>query len=216
MKIGIDGLNISESSSSSLWPILGSIPNAKRSEIFVIGELIIVLVIFIVIATVNLIIAGVFHGSSKPANPNEFLQDIVNELTDLTVNGIMINCRHHQMEIFCFLCDSPAHSFVTCTKGHYFACPFFEGKVVYLDRSNNRRTDEDFRSKINEEHHVGRSVLEDMPRLDMILCFPVEPMHLLYLGVSRRMIMYWLNGPKKKLRLRKVQYELLSYTLHRG
>lgn len=38
LKIGIDGLNISESSSSYLRPILGSIQNAKRSDIFVIGK----------------------------------------------------------------------------------------------------------------------------------------------------------------------------------
>lgn len=43
-----------------------------------------------------------------------------------------------------------------------------EGKIVYLDRSNKIRADEDFTRKINEDHHVGRSVLEDVPRLDMI------------------------------------------------
>jgi len=63
--INNDGLPLSKSSTSSLWPILGCILPYK--EIFIIGA---------------------YYGSKKPTNCNEFLQDFVKEMIELINNGI--------------------------------------------------------------------------------------------------------------------------------
>lgn len=111
---------------------------------------------------------------------------------------------------------------MTCAKGHngYFACPMciIEGdhshsRVIYIDKQNPARTDESFRGKVNEEHHLGKSVLENIPTLNMVQCFPVDPMHLVYLGVVRRIMMYWIGGPIKDLRLCTGAYDRLCSNL---
>lgn len=61
LAISIDGLPLSRSSGSSLWPILGSIIPFR--DVFVIGA---------------------YHGLSKPANSNDFLNDFVSEVKELS------------------------------------------------------------------------------------------------------------------------------------
>lgn len=169
-----------------------------------------------------LLLTGIFHGFTKPSDPNEFLQDFVNEVIVLTRNGIQLENRVFSVEISNFICDAPARSFVTCTKGHsgYFACPMciIEGdhshsRVIYIDKQNPARTDESFHRKVNEEHHTGRSVLENTPTLNMVRCFPVDAMHLVYLGVVRRIMIYWISGPIKDLRQSKCEYDRLCSNL---
>lgn len=60
LKIGIDGLPISDSNSSQLWPILGCV--YPTSRIFLIG---------------------VYHGYTKPADSNQFLKSFVDDISNL-------------------------------------------------------------------------------------------------------------------------------------
>ncbi|CAI6376397.1 unnamed protein product, partial [Macrosiphum euphorbiae] len=64
LKISTDGLPLSDSSNSQLWPILGCL--AGSSYIFVIG---------------------VYHGLTKPNDSNIFFQDFVSEMIDIFNNG---------------------------------------------------------------------------------------------------------------------------------
>jgi len=67
--LGIDGLPLSKSSGSSFWPILAYIqPYSKH--------------VFIV---------GIYHGYEKSKDSNIYLQDLIEEILDLTQNGVMIN-----------------------------------------------------------------------------------------------------------------------------
>lgn len=54
------------------------------------------------------------------------------------------------------------------------------------------RTDFEFRSK-TQEHHVNSKIadLELIKDLNMISDFPVEPMHLIDLGVTRTLVHLW-------------------------
>lgn len=49
------------------------------------------------------------------------------------------------------------------------------------------RTDEDFRSRRQWERHVGDSSFESL-RVDTIGCFPLDYMHIVCLGVMKRLI----------------------------
>lgn len=66
VQISIDGLPISKSSTSQLWPILGSVL-PSLNDIFIIG---------------------CYFGSKKPHNCNEFLHDFVDEAKILVSEGL--------------------------------------------------------------------------------------------------------------------------------
>lgn len=103
------------------------------------------------------------------------------------------------------LCDVPAKALIKYTTGHtgYFSCSKCETEGIYLDRRacfpqiNNLTmpSDPDFRSKKQIEHHTGTSILEEIPGLDMIAHFPLDYMHLVCLGIVKKMIVnIWMNG----------------------
>ncbi|XP_020299059.1 uncharacterized protein LOC109863235 [Pseudomyrmex gracilis] len=106
-----------------------------------------------------------------------------------------------------------AQSFIKCTKGHsgYYLCTKCEVKGEYhLNRVCfpyvqicNVRTNKNFRLKSQPDHHTGTSVLELIPNLDMVYDFPSDPMHLLFLGeVKKIVVSLWCHGkPRAKLSL---------------
>ncbi|CAG9827120.1 unnamed protein product [Diabrotica balteata] len=78
LKVGIDGLPLSASNNSQLWPILGSINSS--SKVFLIGA---------------------YHGYSKPNDANEFLQEFVKALLELIENGVIYEGKKYIFEIYC-------------------------------------------------------------------------------------------------------------------
>ena len=71
------------------------------------------------------------------------------------------------------------------TKGHggYFGCDqckvhgvYYENRMTFCDLNSAKRTDVDFRSQSNAEHHKGITPFTQLP-IDMITTFPVDPMH---------------------------------------
>ena len=56
------------------------------------------------------------------------------------------------------------------------------------------RTDYNFRNRVNEDHHLlGISKFEETD-IDMVSQFPVEYMHLVCLGVVKKIIKLWIKG----------------------
>lgn len=45
------------------------------------------------------------------------------------------------------------------------------------------------------DHHTGVFCLEDLD-IDMIKQFPLDSLHLVYLGNTKRLIQFWFKGPK--------------------
>lgn len=60
---------------------------------------------------------GIWSGNGKPSDLNDFLEPLFNDIDAITKSGIMINEYRLDVKIRCFLCDSPARSFL---KGFYF------------------------------------------------------------------------------------------------
>jgi hypothetical protein len=177
--VNVDGLPIAKSSGSQLWPILAKIKNIALSKPFIVG---------------------LYHGDAKPCDSNQYLEAFVEELLLLTANGIDWNGQHLAVELFCFVCDAPAKACMTCIKLHsgYFSCSRccvegdWHGRVVFLEDSP-KRTDESFRSKEQPEHHNGVSILERLD-INMIECFSLDYMHLVCLGVMRKLLWTWIRG----------------------
>lgn len=73
-------------------------------------------------------------------------------------------------------------------QGEFFNRMSFHRIAVTNDeREREMRTDERFRQRYQPEHHVQRSVLEDLP-IDMVVQIPVaDSLHLIDLGVMKRL-----------------------------
>lgn len=87
LDLNIDGLPISKSSKSQLWPILGRISDLPFAP-FVID---------------------IYHGYQK-ACLSEFLQPFVDEYLNLKNNGFSINEQPRQINIRAVICDAPARA----------------------------------------------------------------------------------------------------------
>lgn len=99
------------------------------------------------------------------------------------MNHILIEEICYTISIGKFICDTPARCFIKGIKSHnaYFACERcnLEGdyyhekhRMSFLGESNFKRTNENFRNRTVEEHHLRRTVLENINSLDMIRQFP--------------------------------------------
>lgn len=197
LNINIDGLPISKSSNSQLWPIMASL---CEIDVYTLP-----------------IIIGIYHGMHKPNNANEFLTDFVNEFINLTQTGIIVDNETYTVTINALLCDAPAKSFVTDTKGHtgYFACSkcmqegdFVHNRIIFPETHNTLRTNDTFKCRTQIEHHTGDSILEKLS-IGMVSQIPLDYMHLVCLGVMKRMLQLWIRG-NKDIRLSTADIDLVS------
>jgi len=189
LAINIDGLPLAKSSGSQVYPILCRLIKVHS----------------------NVDMIGIYHGYAKPKEVNCYLKDFVEDITKVINTGIIIDNKHYSVKISYFICDAVAKAYITCTVGHmgYCSCTKCHEEGTYINKrmcfpNTNHlklRTDIDYRSKAQEDHHTGTSLLEQIPNLDMIKSFPLDPMHLIYLGVVKKLIVnLWCFGnPPVKL-----------------
>jgi hypothetical protein len=182
LHINIDGLPVFRSTNDQFWPILGHLSNCRTSNPFVIG---------------------IFHGKSKPNDLISYLKQFIAEFQKLQETGIVCNGKRFDIELSAVVCDTPARAFVKRVKGHsgYFGCDkceqegdYINGRVVFPETDSILRSDASFRSQLNEEHHLGPSPFCELP-IDMIAVFPLDYMHLVCLGVMRKLLHIWTKGP---------------------
>ena len=195
LKISVDGIPMSKSGKSQLWPLTGLISNLEFQRVFLIG---------------------LWQGESKPSNVNEFLREFIEEAKKLSDEGFTFRGKRIRFQIVLYICDAPARSFLKCIKSHtgFFGCPYciqegeYHGRTVFLETDSRLRTDFSFRQRVQEEHHLGDPDLEKL-NCDMVLDFPNFPQHLIDLGVTRKMMRKWIVGPRPH-KLRPAQIQQLS------
>lgn len=181
--IGIDGLPISKSSGAQFWPkmayILTDLPFSKR--VFPVG---------------------IYYGYEKPKDSNEYLSDFVTEALDLINNGMFLNNHTIKISIDLICCDTPAKSFILKVKGHsgFSSCTrcHIEGEYInnrvcfpYSSIKSTERTHEEYVSGLDEYFHtsvIAKSILVDLPNIDIVKTFPLDYMHLVCLGVMKKML----------------------------
>jgi len=120
------------------------------------------------------------------------------------------------------VCDVPALSFIKYTKGHtgYSSCShcdiegeFISNRICYPGKLGSLRNDASFRAKTDIDHHNGTSYLE-LLSINMVENFPHDYMHLICLGVTRRLISFWMKGSLfKKYKLSSSQIVEISRRL---
>jgi len=175
--INIDGLLISRSSKSQLWPIFISVLNFK--------ELI-----------NNVMAVGIYHGDKKLNSIEEFMNPFVLDLLSIMNSGLNVNGTLMKLEISNIICDAPAKRFLLNVKSHnaYFGCTscieegtYVNHKVIFPGIDSTLRTDYSFRNRLNEDYHKGSSPLELLP-IDIVDTICLDYMHNICLGVIKRLV----------------------------
>lgn len=166
--INFDGVSITNSSSTQMWPISVSV---RAGPVF---------------------LAGLFYGFRKP-NVNVLLRPLIDELhqmrsrnlakvsafiCDIPAKKMMKYSAEHTGYHSCDYC---------CAKGVYF-----RNRVTYCLLGVDR-TDLSFRNKTDWRHHKGSSLLEELD-IDMVKSFPIDYMHAVCLGTVRRILMFLFDS----------------------
>lgn len=180
VQLNIDGVPLFKSTNGQFWPVLGKLELPVRSEPFVVG---------------------LFYGESKPSNL-DFLTDVIAECKLLQRDGIEYGEQVLDFNIHSVICDAPARAFVKNIKGHasYSACErctvsgVWEGKMTFCDIDAPKRTDVAFDELQDPDHHHDKSPVSELG-IGMVSQFVLDYMHLICLGVVRRLIWLWLSGP---------------------
>lgn len=204
LQINIDGLPLFKSSSKQFWPILGRLVKPCVTNPFIIG---------------------LYFGRQKPTDVSQYTHKLIQELELLMRNGIMLSYVENEFQIpfslSCIICDTPARAFIKCCKGHsgYFGCDkcsqrgLWKGQVTFPDTNAPRRTDASFDEMSNVEHHLRPSPFQDI-QIGMVSQFPLDYMHLVCLGVMKKLIWLWMNGPiANKCRIGACAVQLISESL---
>lgn len=191
LDISVDGVPISNSSTKQFWPIYGMISGHKLKLPFLIA---------------------LFCGDSKPKNLDEYLNAFITEVSELQ-SSIMISNQCYKVIINAFIADAPARSFLKCCKSHnaYSGCEkcvchgLWDGRVTFTDLNAVVRTDNDFKDQVDENHHTGISPLNKLD-VGLVSQFPIDYMHLVCLGVMRKLLNTWikLKSPQR-LQLRLIE-----------
>lgn len=204
LTIGIDGLPISKSNNNQFWPILGILDQSINRVPFIIG---------------------LFYGKSKPESVHEFLIDFVNEMQTLESVGLIHAGTNFTVRIRCIMADAPAKAYIKncCPYNAYYGCDgciqkgLWTGRVIYPELESSDRLDTDFASKTQPQYHNGETPLSKL-QLGLVSQIPRDYMHLVCLGVVRKLILAWSKGPlQNKLGPRVVAVissNLLSYIPH--
>jgi len=185
--IGLDGLPIAKSNSNQFYPILAYMRPTSN-------------IVFLV---------GLYFGTEKPSDSNEFLKDFVNE-TKLT-HGILIENKLYKVKIDVFCCDTPAKAFILRIKSHngFFSCSRCEIEGEYKsnrvcfpyskpNRRPNKRIHTRYLAKSQNRHHLAsitNSCDTEIPGLNIVHNFSLDYMHLVCLGVTKKLILLWMKGP---------------------
>lgn len=143
-----------------------------------------------------------YHGYAKPTSVNAYLDEFITECEQLIENGFYYRGKQYKVNINAVICDTPARSYVKCIKGHtgYFGCglciqegEYKHNRLLFTNFESPVRTDDNFRRREYEEHHIGNSPFERIP-LNMVTQFPLDYMHLCCLGIMKKLIKMWMHG----------------------
>ncbi|XP_043476303.1 uncharacterized protein LOC122507574 [Leptopilina heterotoma] len=210
--INIDGLPIYKSSKKSLWLIFCSEVNSK-----------------------SVYLIGAYFGEHHPANSNEFLSEFVKEAKIFCESGIIFEGRRITVNIYGLICNAPAKSLVLKVKGHtgYHCCPKckIKGDGILPEQIGknkkkkrrvcfpglgpfSKRTDLEFASNVylGTYQQGEATVLTQIPRFGAVSNVPIDYMHLVLLGIMKKLILLWLTGPTK-VRLSSSDIDKISINL---
>lgn len=139
----------------------------------------------------------------------------------------MVQKKKIVIEVMC--CDAPAKAFLLKVKGHsgFFSCTrctiegeYLQNRVCfpYLANGSTIRTHEDYVLMKYEEHHTSHvtSCISSIPNVDVVQLFSMDYMHMVCLGVMRKLINIWMGNTKGPINVRIPSWKVnqISNALH--
>ena len=200
LQCDIDRLPLFRSSRLQFWPILAILNVDYNKSPFLVG---------------------IYCGLNKPKSVFEFLGPFIEDLSDILKNGFIYNGQQMMATVCSFVCDAPTQAFIKNIKGHngYSGC----GKCVQVGEWNNKmtfpevdaklRTDADFNSMIDDEHHLNQKLSPLAGIINTVTMFPLDYMHLCCLGVTGKLLYMWIRGKTLATRLPSRVIEEISVKL---
>lgn len=185
----VDGLPLSKSSSTQMWPILASIYDNFYTEPFIVGA---------------------YVGDTKPADCNDFLKYYCEEVEIIKETGLYVKEQKISCSPYLFIADAPARAYIMCIKYHsgYNSCSFciqegeyIKNRVTFPEINAPLRSDESFARKLDDDHHRGTSILETL-NIGMVSQFPIDYMHNVVIGVVKSLLRGVVYG-KQDVRMTK-------------
>ncbi|KAB0795128.1 hypothetical protein PPYR_11967 [Photinus pyralis] len=117
-------------------------------------------------------------------------------------NNLCVDGQQIKLKINSLVCDAPAKAFICGVKHHtgYFGCSkcteegdYIERRVVFPELNKPLRTDDSFKNRTQEEYHRESTLVERLG-IGMVSQVPLDYMHLVCLGVTKRLIKLWFKG----------------------
>ncbi|KAF0747284.1 Uncharacterized protein FWK35_00015285 [Aphis craccivora] len=130
-------------------------------------------------------VIGSYYGTKEPKDIEAYLEDFINEATHLTKNG--------------YICDAPARALVKVIKRHngYFGCEkcevegnYINNRMSFAEISAPYRTNHRLAAASYDDHCLGKSPLVKIPETKLVTNFPLDCLHLIYLGAVLLLVLY--------------------------
>lgn len=178
----VDGFTAHNNRKKKFWTVLHSVEGDIYQRVFM---------------------SGLYSGVANPDPFNEILKPFVDEFNALKMMPFSVEGVNHKLKLIsggAVVTDNPAKADAKCTKpSGYCSCQYCcqKGKacpstVIFDELTYDKRTDQSFRDRDQPEHHKGCSALENIEDLDMIKDFPPDYMHLILLGIMKRLLLiFW-------------------------
>ena len=198
--LNTDGLPCYKSVNTHIWPILGSwFSFGKVTKPFVIG---------------------VFYGIERYRRLDDFLSDFVRDYNECRTAGFTVKDRHFTVKIKAVVCDAPARAFLKNVWNHSSSYPcercHVKGDRCFNDEEAPKRTNKTVLI-MNKSHNKGPTPLSKCG-IKLVSEFVLDYMHLVLLGVVKRLLFLWLynkfDKPKVRIKpstVRSISARLLSY-----
>lgn len=187
LQVGIDGVPISKSSRRQMWPILVRSKSILKNAPFLVGLY--------------------YSELSKPENSSEYLRPFVEEIKLLATDGMELDHVRYDIEVVCFIADAPARSFlkqIVSFNGQH-GCErcnvrgqYTNHRMIFKDIDCPLRTNEGFVDQVDVAHHTGISPLVEI-NFPMVTGFVLDYMHLICMGIVKKLLLVWKAGTKKSL-----------------
>lgn len=183
-----DGCYLDKSGSNHIWPIQCRVVNIQYAKPIVVG---------------------IYKGAQKPYDPNVFFEQFILDIHRImSSGGIHFHGNKIAVQLRCFIADAPTRAFILNHRGHMSSKPcskckvsgvLSEGRNVFNGINHPVRTDEEYIRCLDEDHHKeGKSPLSLLP-IGMTSQVPFEYMHLVCLGVMKKLLSAWVFGKYSRL-----------------
>ncbi|XP_069136597.1 uncharacterized protein [Argopecten irradians] len=201
-----DGIPLFKSSGISLWPVyltINELPPKER------------------LLKKNILVWGIWQGTSKPGCMNGFLSPFVKDMTELFNKGVdvngqtwkallltatmdlqarayVLNMTQHNGRFGCLYCKEEGSS-VPCGGGHCRSYPF-RNVPAPVRNSSDLKQDASAAATTSKPSHgiLGTSVISFLPLYAIEKHIVVDYMHGILLGIVKKLLSLWFDGANFK------------------